>query len=385
MHISDDLQVRKVSPDLVSYTCDAMLGKDINQFPVARRKAQKQIRAARLIFTTCVGSGLGLLRSQSFDTVVIDEASQQTEPASLIPLVKGAARVILVGDHVQLRATVRPYSQALDYDVSLFERLWTQNHGETGSALVRKVMLDTQYRMHPALCAFASKEFYDGKLKTAGRCTDIQLPASGFLWPKGTRTVFIQISSPEDLGHASKSNAGQASLTQEIIRLLRASPDSTNGPTASQTQHPSIAILTPYTRQAELLRRLCPDETVASIDGFQGQEADIIVFVTVRSNVHGNIGFLRDMRRLNVVLTRAKSALVIVGDRDSLTGQASGNRNAARWVESADALSDGKQKETSEEEGAFAVWKRLICGMTVVDSGSFAGNRPPIKKGTASH
>ena len=350
-----------------------MLGKDINQFPAARRKAQKQIRDSRLIFTTCVGSGLGLLRSERFDTVIVDEASQQTEPASLVPLVKGAGRVILVGDHVQLRATVRPYSQTLDFDVSLFERLWTQNERESWSG-IRKVMLDTQYRMHPALCAFPSIEFYDGKLKTADRCKGIEISESGFPWPPNTRTAFVQVSSSEDLGHASKANASQASVAKEIVRLLRSPPENTKAHAPARTKHaqqPSIAILTPYTRQADLLRRLCTDETVASIDGFQGQEADIIVFVTVRCNVHGNIGFLRDMRRLNVVLTRARSALVIIGDRDTLTGQGLASKKFATVPE----VHDGKDKGEGEEEDAFAVWKRLISRMAIVDGSVFTGER----------
>jgi superfamily I DNA and/or RNA helicase len=107
-----------------------MVGKDINQNPNVRKKALKRVKDSRLIFTTCIGSGLGLLRREKFDTIIVDEASQQTEPASLIPLIKGGSRVILVGDHVQLRATVRPHAQVLDFDVSLFERLWKQGDDE---------------------------------------------------------------------------------------------------------------------------------------------------------------------------------------------------------------------------------------------------------------
>src|SRR4051812_11735033 len=98
-----------------------MLNKDINQNLGARRKAQKRISESKFVFTTCIGAGLGLLRNEHFDTVIIDEASQQTEPASLVPMVKGCSRVILVGDHVQLRATVQPNAAVLGFDVSLFE------------------------------------------------------------------------------------------------------------------------------------------------------------------------------------------------------------------------------------------------------------------------
>lgn len=83
-------------------------------------KAQKQIKQARLVFTTCIGASLGLLRDERFDDIIIDEASQQTEPALLIPIVKGCSRLVLAGDHIQLRATVQPHT-SLSFDMSLFE------------------------------------------------------------------------------------------------------------------------------------------------------------------------------------------------------------------------------------------------------------------------
>src|ERR1700744_1766673 len=146
-------QLAKVSDDLKAYTCDAMFGKDLNQYPAAKRKAIARISGSKLVFTTCVGPALGLLRNQSFGTVIIDEASQQTEPASLIPLVKGCQRAILVGDHVPLRATVSPHAATLDFDVSLMEWLWVGGSSHS-DVTVARVMLDTQYRMHPELCCF---------------------------------------------------------------------------------------------------------------------------------------------------------------------------------------------------------------------------------------
>lgn len=327
-----------------------MLGKDINQSPSARRKAQKQISQSRLVFTTCIGAGLGLLRNEHFDNVIIDEASQQTEPASLVPLVKGCSRAVLVGDHVQLRATVQPNAAALGFDVSLFERLWTESAANKRKSSVRKVMLDTQYRMHPAICAFPSTEFYEGKLMTADHCSDITIPPSGFQWPNdGGRSVFIQVSAPEDLGRKSKSNTGQANICQEVIRRLRSPPGATSEASSHAPPSYSIATLTPYTRQAELLKRLLPDEKISSIDGFQGQEADVIVYVSVRCNVHGEIGFLKDMRRLNVALTRARAATIIIGDETTLSGKMR-------------VSADGAQ----EREECYEVWKRLIRGCSRV-------------------
>lgn len=316
------------------YTCDAMLGKDLNQHPAAKRAAVKRITESRLVFTTCVGAALGLLRKQVFGTVVIDEASQQTEPASIIPLVKGCTRVVLVGDHVQLRATIRKHAIALDFDVSLMERLWNEAESNGNNSSVARVMLDTQYRMHPDICTFPSNEFYQGRLLTSSDCTRLPLPPSQFPWPvlqqsssvtapTNSRCVFVQCSEREDYGRKSKANPGQTKLCKKIVSLLSSPPQEqpaeAGRPRTHEASPSSTAILTPYTHQAELIRESCPGSQVSSIDGFQGQEADVIIFVTVRCNEHGDIGFLKDMRRLNVALTRAKAGLIILGDRTTLT------------------------------------------------------------------
>ena len=237
--------------------------------PPARRKAIKRIAESRLVFTTCVGAALGLLRNQNFETVVIDEASQQTEPASLIPLVKGCQRAILVGDHVQLRATVSPHAAALDFDISLMERLWTAG---LENPVIGRVMLDTQYRLHPTLCEFPSSEFYAGRLVSATACSRIQLPNSCFPWPQqnskgktlsrtSSRAVFIQCPEPEDYGNKSKVNQAQAKICKEVLSLLTTVPPATKQSSGGKpaidtsTSSPSIAILTPYSRQAELLKK----------------------------------------------------------------------------------------------------------------------------------
>jgi superfamily I DNA and/or RNA helicase len=321
-----------------------MLGKDLSGNLPARRKAQKRIKEARLIFTTCTGASLGLLRTESFDVVLIDEASQQTEPATLIPLVKGCSRAILVGDHVQLRATVQEHAILTCYDISLFERHYNMaNHKG-----VAKAMLDTQYRMHRTICAFSSTEYYQGKLQTAVPDDSRPLPASKFPWPKDSRMIWIECDSPEDLGRQSKANLGQVELCKRIIKLLTTPPSDTVSKSA-ELQQPSIAILTPYTRQREALSSSISAIEVSSIDGFQGREADIIVFVTVRCNASYAIGFLNDMRRLNVVMTRAKCGVVIIGNQSTLTGSA------------------GADNEVDESK---KVWKRLVerCQLVKIEA-----------------
>ncbi|KAI4699631.1 hypothetical protein J4E81_004658 [Alternaria sp. BMP 2799] len=336
-------QLSKVAQDLRTYTCDAMVGKDLSANFPARRKAQKRIKEARLVFTTCTGAALGLLRNEAFDVVIIDEASQLTEPATLVPLVKGCSRAILVGDHVQLRATVQQTAVVTGYDVSLFERHYNLAPREG----VAKVMLDTQYRMHRSICDFSSSEFYDGKLHTAVADNARPLPPSLFPWPKTNRMVWVECAAPEDLFQQSKSNVGQGEVCKRIIQLLKASPASSGSTAISKgsTATPTIAILTPYTRQKTLLTTTIPNAEVYSIDSFQGREADVIVFVTVRCNAHYALGFLDDMRRLNVVMTRAKAGVVLVGHKNTLTG-----------VGAAETVDDSK-----------LVWKRLLERCEVVE------------------
>ena len=246
--------------------------------------------------------------------MVIDEASQQTEPQSLVPLVKGCTKAILVGDHVQLRATVRKNARLVNFDVSLFERLYSS---PDNGRFLQKVMLDTQYRMQTSICAFSSAEFYEGRLKTAVLDSNRPLNPPSFPWPceqsgRLARMFFLQCSATEDL----ESNHEQVILTKEICKMLRPQLSGID-----QSKTPSVAVLAPYSRQVELLIDLrASGILVSSIDGFQGQEADVVVFVTTRCNAHAAIGFLDDMRRLNVVLTRARCACIIIGDRATLIG-----------------------------------------------------------------
>lgn len=137
-------EINKVHPDLRAYTMDAILGGSLVDNQKLIKKDQKRVRDATIVFTTCAGAGLGILRKFNFEVVLIDEASQITEACALIPLVKGCQRAVLVGDQlstadpftrsiltpklaisVQLRPTVRPRAKAINFDVSLLERLYT--------------------------------------------------------------------------------------------------------------------------------------------------------------------------------------------------------------------------------------------------------------------
>lgn len=215
---------------------------------------------------------------------------------------------------------VRRMGEALEYDISLLERLYTKSENQD----IIKTMLDVQYRSPERLNTFPSQEFYEGRLRSS--ITDVQLlhplTRSTFPWPHENGlipSVFVQCSAEEDMGRMSKSNAVQVDLVDHIISRLNSNRPNEVQPDESERPL-SLTVLTPYTRQVQHLRqRLHSSVTVSTVDSFQGRESDIVIFSTVRSNAEGDIGFLSDRRRLNVMWTRARLALIIVGDRRTLT------------------------------------------------------------------
>ena len=219
-------------------------------------------------------------------------------------------------------------------------------------SIAPKLANQVQYRFPEQLAVFPSNEFYQGRLRTG--VTDAPtrlavLKGSKFPWPIEhgviVPVVFVQCGTDEDMGGMSKSNVGQAEVVQRVIKLLTTKdtpeekpkgdpkrkgkavdrgPDSQGSDGASgskqkEEEGPKITVLTPYTKQvAELKSRVPNDVGVYTIDSFQGRESDVIIFSTVRCNVERDIGFVEDERRLNVMWTRAKLALVVVGDRATL-------------------------------------------------------------------
>ena len=298
------------------------------------------LKAAEVVVASCVGAGrlLELLdrgggggsgegrgggegEPLSFETCLIDEATQATEPTSLVPLLFGAQQLVLVGDSQQLPPTVTDIAASREgLGTSLFERLQ-----ESG---VQPLLLDTQYRMHPSLAEFSSRRFYGGLLRSAVRPEE-RPPPAGLRWPDaGFPVAFVAVRgpeqrsaaepggadaprSPEDEGGTSYSNAAEAEV---VARLVRALLD------AGDPRPCDLGVITPYNAQALLLQRsLCEEEVeVKSVDGFQGREKELIVFSAVRSNAKRQLGFVADHRRLNVALTRARRGLVIVGDEATL-------------------------------------------------------------------
>lgn len=294
--------------------------RDLNRGWKEVRRIERQIRddildRAQVLCCTCIGVGHQLLDGRRFSRVLLDEATQATEPASLVPLVRGARQIVLVGDHRQLPPTVisrRAENGGLRR--SLFERLVAMG--------VKPMLLDTQYRMHPAISDFPNRTFYEGRLVDGITTADRPNPA-GLVWNDWEVPIaFLPVNGDELLSPdgASKENPAEAGWVAKILENLLQAGD---------LEEADIGIITPYAGQVRAIRDSLPERNdsveVHTVDGYQGREKEVIIFSCVRSNSDGIVGFLSDERRLNVALTRAKRGLIIIGDPDTL-------RNDETWA-----------------------------------------------------
>ncbi|MFB6242369.1 MAG: IGHMBP2 family helicase [Candidatus Nanosalina sp.] len=283
------------------------------------------IEEVDVVCTTNSTSGSDLLEEREFDVAVIDEATQATEPSCLIPITR-ASKVVMAGDHRQLPPTVQN-QDALDLEYSLFERL-AENFPKI------KDLLRKQYRMHESIMEFSSQEFYDGELEAAEEVRNHTLLDLGFdtedkrLDPENPVTFIdtSDIEAPENSpeGSISRENPGEADIVEEIVEdALEAG-----------LHEEDIGVISPYDDQIDLLSRKLglEDLEVKTVDGFQGREKEMIVISLVRSNTENNIGFLKEKRRLNVSLTRARRKLVVIGDTDTLETDET-YRNFIEYVE----------------------------------------------------
>jgi len=242
---------------------------------------------------------------------VIDEATQVTEPVTIIPIAKANFQVILVGDHKQLPPTVKTESGKSGLSISLFERLATQSDdGANQNSSVAK-MLDTQYRSHPFIFDFPSRFFYDGKLKTGIDPKNRPLP-KGFSWPNSKPVAFVPCAGKEKIFSGAKSNREEADLVFKIVKIF----------IGSKVRSEEIGVITPYKAQRKVIEDLLKSQNILvevnTVDGFQGREKEVIIISCVRCNTAGNVGFLSDERRFNVMCTRAKCGLIVIGNRPTL-------------------------------------------------------------------
>jgi predicted DNA helicase len=266
------------------------------------------IDTSQVVLATNSGSYSKFLKDKSFEVVFIDEAGQATEPSTLMPLIK-AKKAILAGDHKQLPPTILS-EKAQELSFSLFER-FTKLYPDF------VYMLKVQYRMNKIIMDFPSKEFYNGNLIADKNVESITLSQILKSSPKSkilddTPIVFIdtqgKFPEKQKKDSQSKYNPEEAKLVKWIVEellKLGVSPK-------------DIGVITPYKDQEDLLKKLLKNIEVQTVDGFQGREKEIIIISLVRSNKEGDIGFLEDLRRLNVALTRPKRKLIIVADANTI-------------------------------------------------------------------
>lgn len=279
-----------------------------------KEKFNEILNDSQVICATLSSSALLFaVRDLQVKTVIIDEASQCAEPAALIPLQFGSTNCIQVGDAQQLPPTVIA-RVACDrgFNTSLFERL---DGGKRDSESYSD-FLDIQYRMHSEISKFPSEVFYKGRLKNSSMSPDYFKKNWHSLNKMFGPYSFFDVVGRETRVGTSYNNADEANAVLKLVKFLQ----------TLSSPIPTVGIISPYIAQTKLIRKFLSTHDVlgnnirvSSVDGFQGQEKDIIIFSCVRaSGFGGKLGFLADERRVNVALTRAKYSLWIVGDSKTL-------------------------------------------------------------------
>ena len=273
------------------------------------------IAKAQVITATLVGANHHIVQNITYHTVVIDEAGQALEPACWIPILK-AQKVVLAGDPFQLPPTMKSDEAARKgMATTLLERC-IQNHPES------VVLLEEQYRMNSAIMAYSSKVFYGDKLRAHSSVANRNLDQDD------TPVVFLDTAGcgfDEKLEGTSTTNPEEASLLINHLELTLSPFMSA----AALAEFPLVAVISPYKEQVRVIRDLLQENTILqpyaayisinTIDSFQGQERDVVYISMTRTNAEGSIGFLSDIRRMNVAMTRAKRKLVVVGDSATLS------------------------------------------------------------------
>lgn len=282
------------------------------------RIRQQLFEETRAVTCTLAGSASQLLDGLHFHTLFIDEAAQALEAACWIAI-RRADRIVLAGDHQQLPPTVKcPAAARGGLSRTMMEQI-VSHCPETVT------LLDVQYRMNETLMTFPSRWFYGGRVKSAPEVRhrgilDFDVPAT---W---IDTDYLDDAGQEEfVGEGyGRVNKAEAELTLQVLRdyIRRIGPD------RMIDERIDFGIISPYRAQVQFLRRLLRHDeelrpfrqmmTVNTVDGFQGQERDVVLISLVRANDKGQIGFLGDLRRMNVAMTRARMKLIILGHAPTL-------------------------------------------------------------------
>ena len=262
------------------------------------------IEESNVILATNSSSALESIARTKFDVAIIDEASQATIPSVLIPISK-AHRFILAGDHKQLPPTIIS-DKAWELEKTLFEELIKLYP-------FKSQLLNVQYRMNSLLMKFPNAEFYNNSLKSDSSVDEITINDIINSDEQEEAMLFIDTSEIDREGEKHLKDSKSIINKLEADAAVRIANDYLKAGLSED----EIGIISPYADQVKIIQDKTPVE-VKTVDGFQGREKEIIIISTVRSNENGNIGFLKDLRRLNVAITRAKRKLIIIGNKDTL-------------------------------------------------------------------
>lgn len=301
--------------------------------------SRRIVASAQVVLGTHAGISKRYVKGD-FDLVAMDEASQATEPLSWVPLCM-ARKAVFAGDSNQLPPTIYSKEAAEQgLQVTLFDRL-KDVLPQTVQTLLR-----VQYRMHEDIMRFSSDRFYEGKLiahESVARHTAAELEGVQPTDLTSRPVTFVDTAGAgfdESWNEMleSRENKGEAQLAVKLHQLLA----------EAGLRNKDVAILTPYVAQARLLKSLLrePGLEIGSVDGFQGREKEAVIVSLVRSNEAGQVGFLSDLRRLNVALTRARRLLIVIGDGATISRHADyeafiahadkldSHRSAYEWISS---------------------------------------------------
>ncbi|MBX2926701.1 MAG: AAA family ATPase [Saprospiraceae bacterium] len=270
------------------------------------RIIEQILDGAQVIACTLVGAAQKVLEKRHFRTAVIDEASQALEPASWIPILR-TSRVWLTGDPFQLPPTVKSdQARREGLNLSLMERCLL--------FMPYAPMLEVQYRMHEVIMGFSNRRFYGLRLKSHETVSAHRLDIGEHFPLEFIDTAGCGFEEQTHEESQSRFNPDEFHILREhLYQLIEAHHD---------RPLPSVAIISPYREQAEYIKKAVETDpllasaplSVNTIDGFQGQERDVVYISLVRSNAKSEIGFLGDYRRMNVAMTRARKLLVVIGD-----------------------------------------------------------------------
>jgi predicted DNA helicase len=314
---------RGVSKEIISNMAEYInKRREIDEIFDRAAKLEKDIieeilSKADVICTTNVGAGSKFIKDYEFDLLLMDEASQATETSALIPIIK-SKKVIFAGDHKQLPPVVmNDLAAKKGYNISMFERL-IEDFGNKNS-----YMLNLQYRMNEKIAGFSSEMFYDGKLKTArknkNRILDVpRRIAKEYMYALNPSKpiVFINV----DRGKEKRIGRGSSIYNEEEAKYVI---DYVNKFIEYGIDEGQIGVITPYKAQSEYIKERIFNANIEvdTVDSFQGRGKDVIILSLVRSNDEKEIGFLKDYRRLNVSLTRARKKLIIIGDKSTIESE----------------------------------------------------------------